>query len=96
MQNISSNNNSIDCCLQLTYLQRGVIKLLAKSYKPLLVEEIFHKLPRQPCGKKFVPQMFALEKRCMVSCNRNSDNCMKYKYNLTPDGWKIARLLNYL
>lgn len=96
MNKCSSIHENIDSCLQLTYMQRGVIKLLSQYHRPLRVEEILHELPLRPCGKKFVPQLFALEKKCVVFCDRSADKCMGYKYELTSDGKKLARCLNYL
>lgn len=86
MDKSSSTHKNVETYIQLTYLQKGIIKLLSKYHRPLQVEEILYELPSRPCGKKFVPQLCALEKKCIIFCDRSTDKCMSHKYELTSDG----------
>ncbi|MEA1984848.1 MAG: hypothetical protein U9N13_04280, partial [Euryarchaeota archaeon] len=58
----------------LTSLQRGVLKALASSNKPITLREILFSLSKRPCARKLIPQIVKLKRDGIISCIDNDGN----------------------
>lgn len=80
----SPDHAAFEGCLYFSSLQRGIIKTLSYSKKPLSLNDILHSMSKRPCARKFIPQLVHLEKKGIISREGNEESCMDNEYQLTP------------
>ena len=86
----SENILNEDTSIYFSSVQRGIIKAMLKSTKPLTLNEVFHSFSKRPCAKKLIPQIVSLKTKGLIVCKPKGNNCMDFEFQLTDKGRKLV------